>query len=773
MSHNKDSILKLEFFMLKTIKQALLLSSFAFSFVFPMSQVTRIAMARTLNQSASFRNSLAARCPLGILILLAPITTIDQIPTLHLNEEATRAGAESTDSFAEMNHQEMQYAVTDQSLSDNEFRDLLDQIEKDRSTNANKNTQGHVVDLLPNSKPAASNWQSPSSQADTIHDHKDSASNQYRNGKAASFQAAKMKATSFADAKSELSYYIAEFETIVRNKTSQIMKSCSSWSHHEVLAKKATHAQNLRVLEDKRLSFMQQSGTTHCILDADLYDLTRGSILRGVQTIKDSYEAQKALDLKSDIESTERAIRECHAIISGFEQKVQVELQEAQLAQEKQNQESSNFHEQQLKSQYDSLNFSSANCSNSVLSGRQQALSQTEKDGYASYDQEFYLSPQAAGFLETHGIDYKNFQNFYGTALQQQLHQEMCDILSQAALLQAEFPHQSHLVNSIVNVADVAHDANQLGQIQTVESLNNLGFALLEYGQAVVTGALKGCEGVAYTITHLEETAESAGKALYYVLETVALGNYIGSDDACIQLRERRKAEIIAGLENLGHTIQNSTGPQRVQALTQFAVEWYGMGKISNVVGGIMGVVESEINASKTAQGAAKIASESIIKTEEILSDVVKAAQKLTVIGEEKIAQSVAEKLLDAEKSIEMAAKAAPSYCAEGAKQWGHGLEDLLKDLVKDPTTGHKLKQFFKPGNYQNALNEFFSLKPNNVQKLPGKEGYKGILADGREINVRLESSVKLGESIKAPTIEIMNPGGKGIRIKIRYSDKL
>src|SRR3990167_905141 len=53
--------------MLTTIKKALLFSSFIFSFVCPMNQIVRLAVVRTLGQTASFRNSLLARYP-GLIV---------------------------------------------------------------------------------------------------------------------------------------------------------------------------------------------------------------------------------------------------------------------------------------------------------------------------------------------------------------------------------------------------------------------------------------------------------------------------------------------------------------------------------------------------------------------------------------------------------------------------------------------------------------------------------------------------------------------------------
>lgn len=102
-------------------------------------------------------------------------------------------------------------------------------------------------------------------------------------------------------------------------------------------------------------------------------------------------------------------------------------------------------------------------------------------------------------------------------------------------------------------------------------------------------------------------------------------------------------------------------------------------------------------------------------------------------------------------------------------------VEDLLKDTVPGRETTGRARQYIKNGNYEDAVKDFHSLKPSDIQSLPGKEGLRGRLPDGRDINVRLESTVKIeGCSAKTtPTIEIMKPGGIGIRIKIRYHNKL
>lgn len=72
-------------------------------------------------------------------------------------------------------------------------------------------------------------------------------------------------------------------------------------------------------------------------------------------------------------------------------------------------------------------------------------------------------------------------------------------------------------------------------------------------------------------------------------------------------------------------------------------------------------------------------------------------------------------------------------------------------------------KQYIKAGSYEDALKDFESLSPTSVTAIKtGNTGKVGYLADGRTVNVRLESDAGV------PTLEIFNPVNQ-TSIKIRY----
>lgn len=125
---------------------------------------------------------------------------------------------------------------------------------------------------------------------------------------------------------------------------------------------------------------------------------------------------------------------------------------------------------------------------------RQQALQKTKTDDFIQYEQQYCLTPQTQAYLQLQNFDVSDIHNFYGTALQQQFHREVCDIFEQAATLQLNMPYKSNFLYSGALCADAAYEMNREENIQSAMSLTDLGFALLDvakqYGQAVCKGVL-------------------------------------------------------------------------------------------------------------------------------------------------------------------------------------------------------------------------------------------------------------------------------------------
>ena len=78
-------------------------------------------------------------------------------------------------------------------------------------------------------------------------------------------------------------------------------------------------------------------------------------------------------------------------------------------------------------------------------------------------------------------------------------------------------------------------------------------------------------------------------------------------------------------------------------------------------------------------------------------------------------------------------------------------VEELIDTSTQGRTTKGRTTQYERGGNYENAVDDFNSLNPQNVRELPNGKGYVGELSDGKVINVRNISSEG------SPTIEIQN----------------
>lgn len=87
-------------------------------------------------------------------------------------------------------------------------------------------------------------------------------------------------------------------------------------------------------------------------------------------------------------------------------------------------------------------------------------------------------------------------------------------------------------------------------------------------------------------------------------------------------------------------------------------------------------------------------------------------------------------------------------------------VEDILRESLPGRKIKGRTKQYEKEGGYPQALEDFEKLGPSDVENIP--DGKRGILSDGREVNVRTKSSAT------KPTLEVYDKKTQR-RIKIRY----
>lgn len=122
---------------------------------------------------------------------------------------------------------------------------------------------------------------------------------------------------------------------------------------------------------------------------------------------------------------------------------------------------------------------------------------------------------------------------------------------------------------------------------------------------------------------------------------------------------------------------------------------------------------------------------------------------------------------LDTRRTKRMA-KFISSAVAIGLK----AVKTLLKGTTEIPSETRRLREFLKPGNYQQALKDFDSVDPTNVRRAYGPGGVLkvGEVGDRTVILTRGRHVKKKGRNV---TIEIINSKYMGSGIdRITYFDK-
>ncbi len=125
-----------------------------------------------------------------------------------------------------------------------------------------------------------------------------------------------------------------------------------------------------------------------------------------------------------------------------------------------------------------------------------------------SYTQQSYsFNNDALTLLSQVGCSAEQYKTNYGNQLQQVIHRECIDIVSQAAQLSVHSPLYDYK-NSLVNFTDSARSYNQEGLSGRAIQINDFCYALLDYGSAIVEGIACGVIGAAKDmLNHPVQTA--------------------------------------------------------------------------------------------------------------------------------------------------------------------------------------------------------------------------------------------------------------------------
>ena len=160
-----------------------------------------------------------------------------------------------------------------------------------------------------------------------------------------------------------------------------------------------------------------------------------------------------------------------------------------------------------------------------------------------------------------------------------------------------------------------------------------------------------------------------------------------------------------------------------------------------------------DLNALELSVGLGGVATDILTSIKGRSDSSVDSSIKLALTGDQKAIDNLeAASIISAEQANALRKAAANNQ-----------IDDFLKNTNKLDKTKVNARQNEKAGDFETAKQDFYSLKPTNVQKRDNGT-ITGTLADGRDVNVRLDS--REGR----PTLEIQNT--KNNYTKIRYGSK-
>lgn len=154
---------------------------------------------------------------------------------------------------------------------------------------------------------------------------------------------------------------------------------------------------------------------------------------------------------------------------------------------------------------------------------RQFALQKTKEQQYKKYKQSRNLDEQVVGFCMAKNIDYKQLQQSDGTAMQQQLYDEVADCYKKITrwFCQPSFA-QGVLAGQSIELAQCVAQATEAEAMQLAIALSDLAHGCVDTVSSIIAGASDAVEGVIDIVTNPIEVAKHIGLCLGKVMNWVA-----------------------------------------------------------------------------------------------------------------------------------------------------------------------------------------------------------------------------------------------------------
>lgn len=224
---------------------------------------------------------------------------------------------------------------------------------------------------------------------------------------------------------------------------------------------------------------------------------------------------------------------------------------------------------------------------------KRQAIASDMQHRGACYENKSYTMPQSAqDLLRKNGHDTALYTAFYGNQLQQLVHQDCISLLEQTSVVSATSVAHRHK-DALVDCIDAAREYNQAGLTQKALHVTDFCRALLDYGKAILTGAVHGAVGaVQDCLEHPIQTAlcVAAGEYVlaYQLCKVVFNVAEIGVTSLINTERGAQKwQDFIAPANIIINALYNKEVSLRdaVKGATQLAIQWKAQSKLLGGLG--------------------------------------------------------------------------------------------------------------------------------------------------------------------------------------------
>lgn len=245
---------------------------------------------------------------------------------------------------------------------------------------------------------------------------------------------------------------------------------------------------------------------------------------------------------------------------------------------------------------------------------RQKAAQKSLDQKLAQSVQTVSLTSQAQAFLMHKGLNPQIYQDCYGTALQHQLHQEVC---SSFEIIAESYRHQlssSAYLDMALAFCDTAFMATEYEVLPLACYLQDVGRACQsiagwiiqkvgDYSVAILEGSVQSGKEFAHMISHPVETIANMGRAVLFILETIALANpnyYHCSDsqvyfDDYLKPLQKAREEQIDNLVLAGYqSFKNCSDVDLVRCASRLGTDCFLQHKLIQTMGAFAGVVRSQ-----------------------------------------------------------------------------------------------------------------------------------------------------------------------------------